>query len=199
MVSDALNCIQRTDGTMPAGTTTKATHQAAYLRSFRVPYPKAAVAAKVSQIAAELGITLSRLVMPTRDTLAHYEVLLEAITSLVEMKKVADRVDQDIRTAKMRLGIRDSEAPVEMPMDVDEDGQVPETPGEGRAHSVVSTRSGRSRKQASVETRLCLVPFGAYCHLPQMGTTDRRSMSVSSVDTSATSTTRAGTKRQKLG
>lgn len=131
------------------GTTTKASHQAAYLRSFRVAYPKAAVAAKVTQIANELGISLSRLVMPTRDTLLAHEALLEAITSLVELKKVADRVDQEIRTAKMRLGMRESDAPADGPMDVDEDGQAPDTPGEGRAHSVVSTRSGRSRKQAS--------------------------------------------------
>jgi DNA methyltransferase 1-associated protein 1 len=136
---------------MLAGTTTKAAHQAAHLRSFRVPYPKAAVAAKVTQIATELGVSLSRLVMPTRDTLVAHEALLEAITSLVELKKVADRVDQEIRTAKMRLGMREGdEAPAEGAMDVDEDGQAPEdTPGEGRAHSVVSTRSGRSRKQAS--------------------------------------------------
>ena len=87
--------------------------------------------------------------MPTRDTLISHEALLEAITSLVELKKVADRVDQDIRTAKMRLGMRESEAPADGPMDVDEDGQAPDTPGEGRAQSVVSTRSGRSRKQAS--------------------------------------------------
>jgi DNA methyltransferase 1-associated protein 1 len=147
---------------MPAGT--KTTHQAAYLRSFRVPYPKAAVTAKVSQIASELGITLSRLVMPTRDTLTHYDALLEAITSLVEMKKVADRVDQDIRTAKMRLGLRESETPAEMPMDVDEDGRAPDTPGEGRAHSVVSTRSGRSRRQASVDNEIISHPLGAYCH-----------------------------------
>ena len=147
--SDALQCIQRTDGIMPAGTTTKTAHQAAYLRSFRVPYPKAAVAAKVTQISAELGVSLSRLVMPTRDTLIAHEALLEAITSLVELKKVADRVDQDIRTAKMRLGMRESEPPADGPMEVDEDGHAPETPGEGRAHSVVSTRSGRSRKQAS--------------------------------------------------
>ncbi|KAI0276322.1 hypothetical protein BGY98DRAFT_986364 [Russula aff. rugulosa BPL654] len=175
---DALHCIQRTDVMTPVGTTTKASHQAAYLRSFRVAYPKAAVAAKVTQIANELGISLSRLVMPTRDTLQAHEALLDAITSLVELKKVADRVDQDIRTAKMRLGLRESDAPVDGPMDVD-DGQAPDTPGEGRAHSVVSTRSGRSRKQTGT-------------------TNDRRSMSVSSVDTSATSTTRAGTKRQKL-
>jgi len=178
---DALHCIQRTDGPTPTGTTTtKTTHQAAYLRSFRLPYPKAAVAAKVSQIATELGIALSRLVVPTRDTLAHHEALLEAITALVEMKKVADRVDQEIRTAKIRLGMRESEPPGEARMDVDEDAQGPDTPAEGRAQSVVSTRSGRSRKQTGT-------------------TNDRRSMSVSSVDTSATSTTRAGTKRQKLG
>lgn len=176
---DAMHCIQRTDGTTPAGTTTKATHQAAYLRSFRLAYPKAAVAAKVTQIASELGVSLSRLVMPTRDTLAQHEALLEGITTLVEMKKVADRVDQEIRTAKMRLGMRESETPAETPMDVDEDVQAPDTPGEGRAQSVVSTRSGRSRK-----------PTGT--------TNDRRSMSVSSVDTSATSATRAGTKRQKF-
>lgn len=176
---DALQCIQRTDGITPVGTTTKTSHQAVYLRTFRVAYPKAAAAAKVTQIANELGISLSRLVMPTRDTLLAQEALLEAITSLVELKKVGDRVDQEIRTAKMRLGMRESEAPADGPMDVDEDGQAPDTPGEGRAHSVVSTRSGRSRKQTGA-------------------TNDRRSMSVSSVDTSGTSTTRAGTKRQKL-
>jgi DNA methyltransferase 1-associated protein 1 len=198
-----LHCIQRADVATHAGTTTKATHQAAYLRSFRVSYPKAAVAAKVTQIAGELGITLSRLVVPTRDTLAAYDSLLEAITAVVEAKKVSDRLDQEIRTAKMRLGMRESEAPADMPMDVDEDGQAPpETPGDGRAQSVVSTRSGRSRKQVSYsETTSSLIPhtLGAYWHAPQTGTTnERRSMSVSSVDTSATSTTRAGTKRQKL-
>ena len=66
------------------------------------------------------------------------------------MKKVADRVDQEIRTAKMRLGMRESETPGETPMDVDEDVQAPDTPGEGRAQSVVSTRSGRSRRQVSL-------------------------------------------------
>jgi len=147
--SDAIQCIQRTDGITPAGTTTKASHQAAYLRSFRIAFPKTAVAAKVTQIANELGISLSRLVMPTRDTLLAHEALLETITSLVELKKVADRVDQDIRTAKIRLGMRESVTPAEGPMGVDEDGQAPDTPGEGRAHSVVSTRSGRSRKQVS--------------------------------------------------
>ena len=94
--------------------------------------------------------------MPTRDTLTQHEALLESITGLVEMKKVADRVDQEIRTAKMRLGMRESETPGETPMDVDEDGQAPGTPGEGRAQSVVSTRSGRSRRQVSLSDAVFL-------------------------------------------
>jgi DNA methyltransferase 1-associated protein 1 len=136
------------------GTSTKTTHQAAYLRSFRLAYPKAAVAAKVTQIANELGISLSRLVMPTRDTLAQHDALLDAITTLVEMKKVADRMEQDMRTAKIRLGLRESVPPGggETPMEVDEDGQqAPDTLAEGRAQSVVSTRSGRSRKQVGFQ------------------------------------------------
>jgi DNA methyltransferase 1-associated protein 1 len=148
--ADALHCIYRTDGMTPMGTSTKATHQAVYLRSFRLSYPKAAVAAKVTQIANELGISLSRLVMPTRDTLAHHDALLDAITTLVEMKKVGDRMEQDMRTAKIRLGLRSSVPPgeVDTSMEVDEDGQpAPDTLAEGRAQSVVSTRSGRSRKQ----------------------------------------------------
>jgi DNA methyltransferase 1-associated protein 1 len=153
MGPDLLHCIQRTDGSTLTGTTTKATHQAVFLRSFRLSYPKAAVQAKVSQIAAELGISLSRLVMPTRDTLAQHEELLEAITALVDMKKAADRMDQEIRTAKIRLGMRGSEAPGETPMDVDEGGQAPATPVEGRAQSVVSTRSGRSRRQVCFNER----------------------------------------------
>jgi DNA methyltransferase 1-associated protein 1 len=154
MGSDALHCIQRTDGsTLTGTTTTKNTHQAAFLRSFRLPYPKAAVQAKVTQIAAELGISLSRLVMPTRDTLAQHEALLQAITALVETKKVADHMDQEIRTAKIRLGMRESEPPGETPMDVDEDGQAPATLVEGRAQSGVSTRSGRSRRQVRFNER----------------------------------------------
>ncbi|KXN89596.1 SWR1-complex protein 4 [Leucoagaricus sp. SymC.cos] len=166
---DAQNCIIRTE--LPNTTSaTKAAHQPAYLRSFKLPVPKAAIAPKVTQALAELGISHTRLVMPTRDNVAQLESLLEATMALIEMKRVVDKVDYDIRALRTQLGLKDGqddEVKAEG-MEVDEsviDGEAGE-----RAQSVASTRSGRgSRKQS------------------------RRSMSVSSVDTS----TRPNTKRQK--
>lgn len=109
----------------------------------------------------EIGISHGRLVMPTRDNCVQLESLLEAATALVETKKVVDKVEQDIRVLKARLGKRESEGAEDSfgtgeaaptPMDVDE----VEAEADGRAQSVVSTRSARSvrsRKQVS-STRL---------------------------------------------
>ncbi|KAF8165527.1 SWR1-complex protein 4 [Crassisporium funariophilum] len=184
---DAQHCIIRTD--IPAtAVATKAAHQPAYLRSFKLPIPKAAIAPKITQALAELGISHSRLVMPTRENIAQLESLLDATTALVETKRVADKVDQDIQVLKVRLGMRanselgeggaGTKIEAEDGMDIDgsqvaEGEGDPEEGDDGRAQSVVSTRSGRSRKHP------------------------RRSMSISSVDTIATVSTRAGTKRQK--
>ncbi|KAJ7584333.1 hypothetical protein C8J56DRAFT_950702 [Mycena floridula] len=152
---DAMHCIIRTDppATTPA---TKAAHQPAYLRTFKVPVPKAAIAPKVAQSLAELGVIHSRLVMPTRDNSMLLESLLDATVALIETKKAVDKVDFDIGVAKERLGLRNS---VERatPMDLDE-----HLADDGRAQSVLSARSGRGRKA------------------------NARSMSVSSVDTSVT-------------
>ncbi|KAG6911253.1 hypothetical protein DXG01_003120 [Tephrocybe rancida] len=149
---DAANCIIRTDPptTVPV---TKAAHQPAYLRSYKLPTPKSAVAPKVTAALAELGINHNRLVMPTRDNITQLESLLEATTALVETKRVVDKVEYDIRILKGRLGMRESQGAESQPsgdiMDVDEAIDGGEAIGEdGRAQSVVSTRS---RKQASVE------------------------------------------------
>lgn len=108
--------------------------------------------------------------MPTRENTAQLESLLDATSSLVETKKVIDRVEQEIRVLKVRLGRKGSEGTeaeadadgdadadgetntgtgtgVATPMNVDEGGEGEND--EGRAQSVLSTRSGRSRKQAS--------------------------------------------------
>ncbi|KAF7352641.1 SWR1-complex protein 4 [Mycena venus] len=121
---------------------TKAAHQPAYLRSFKLPFPKAAIAQKVTQALTELGVSHARLVMPTQGNVALLEALLDATASLVDTKEDGDA-------------------------DGDGEGE------DGRAQSVVSTRSARSRKH------------------------NRRSLSISSVETSATVSTRAGTKRQR--
>lgn len=95
--------------------------------------------------------------MPTRDNIAQLESLLEATTALVETKRVVDKVEYDIRLLKSRLGMRESqdaegEAVTADAMEVDEGYDGGEGVGEdGRANSVVSTRSARSRKHVSSE------------------------------------------------
>lgn len=163
--------------------------------------PKAAIAPKITQALAELGISHSRLVMPTRENCAHLESLLEATTALVETKRVADKVDYDIQVLKDRLGRRASQgADGEShensgngsTMDVDETERAEgEIEGDGRAQSVVSTRSARSRKHVSAH-----IYFLNIWNIILVGHVQpRRSMSISSVDTSIS--TRAATKRQK--
>ncbi|KAG5652415.1 hypothetical protein H0H81_005063 [Sphagnurus paluster] len=148
---DAANCIIRTDppATIPV---TKAAHQPAHLRSYKLPVPKAAVAPKITAALAELGISHSRLVMPTRDNIMQLEALLEATTSLVDTKRVVDKIGYDIRILKSRLGMRESQGAEGHPdaMDVDE-GEVGD---DGRAQSVTSARSARNRKQVRTASKL---------------------------------------------
>jgi len=199
---DAHHCIVRTEPPAATATATKTAHHPVYLRSFKLPIPKAAIAPKVTQALSELGVSHARLVIPTRENCVLLESLLDATGALVETKKVVDRVDQEIRVLKGRLGRKASEG-VDADADADADGEADaegeadadgETntgsgtgeatpmnvdegadgePGAGRAQSVVSIRSGRSRKQ------------------------NQRSLSISSIDTSASVSTRGGRKRQK--
>ncbi|KAJ6598891.1 hypothetical protein DFH09DRAFT_17877 [Mycena vulgaris] len=180
---DLAHCITRTDLPPVTSTATKAAHQPAYLRSFKLPFPKSAIAPKVTQALAELGVAHTRLVMPTQGNVVLLEALLDATASLVDTKKVVDKVEYDIEVLRSRLGMQGSAPKVEEgdgsadAMEVDDgndaEGEADGEGEDGRAQSVVSTRSARSRKQT------------------------RRSMSISSVDTSATVSTRAGTKRQR--
>jgi len=177
---DAQHCIVRTD--VPTSVTaTKAAHQPAYLRSFKLPTPKAAIAPKVTLALSELGISHSRLVMPTRENVIQFESLLDAATALIEIKRLVDKTDNDIKVSRNRLGLREKSQSVgdgEPKMENDDAMDIDYTQGEdieegdGRGESVVSSRS---RKHS------------------------RRSLSVSSGDTTVNVFTRAGTKRQKRG
>jgi DNA methyltransferase 1-associated protein 1 len=142
---------------------TKGPHPAAHLRSFKLPVPKASVAPKVAQVLAEIGVQHTRLVIPTRDNLLQLESLLEATYQLLDIKKLVDRTNQEIRVVKSRLQLRASEAPeakngddadmdadaeVGSPMDLDAEGSA-DRDAEGevdeeRAPSVVSTRSRKN-------------------------------------------------------
>ncbi|KAI0329529.1 hypothetical protein GY45DRAFT_1279515 [Cubamyces sp. BRFM 1775] len=160
---DALHCIHRT-GDPQTTTSSKAPHTPVHLRSLKIPQPKQTIAQRIAQVLGELGISHNRLVMPTRDNIARLESVVHDAGLVVEKKKALDKVEQDLKTMKARLAALRGEAP-------EEDGEAPQTPMEveegpdesvvdGRAQSVMSTKSTRSRRQT------------------------RRSMSISSVDTS---------------
>ncbi|KAI0796325.1 hypothetical protein BC629DRAFT_1504858 [Irpex lacteus] len=156
---DALHCIHRTEVPQTTTTiTTKAAHQPVYLRSYKLPTPKSATAPKIAQIMGELGVSHTRLVMPTKENSAKLESLLEAAGTLVETKKQVDRIEQEIKVAMERLGKSSEGGDEDDGMDVDEndgdgngggdgDGDAEGEPnGDGRAQSVVSTRSGRGSR-----------------------------------------------------
>lgn len=103
---DALHCIHRTEVPQNA-TTTKAAHHPVYLRSYKIPAPRNAAAQRVAQVLGELGIRHERLVMPTRGNCQLLEQLLDAANALLDIKKVYDKVDQDIRVLQERLAERE--------------------------------------------------------------------------------------------
>ncbi|EJD48360.1 hypothetical protein AURDEDRAFT_136078 [Auricularia subglabra TFB-10046 SS5] len=103
-VDDEKHCIIRTDGGSLTTPATKAAHQPVCLRSSRIPQPKTTNAAKIQAALTELGINFSRLVMPTRDTLANLETLLEAAGQYVEAKRTLDKIDHEIRVIKQKKG-----------------------------------------------------------------------------------------------
>lgn len=118
---------------------------------------------------------------------------MDATTNLVELKRVLDKVNQDIEVLKARLDLReggggDGSSVVDA-MDLDDRAETVEPEGDsGRAQSVLSARSTRSRKNVdSCSPHLLICTDHSF--------QARRSMSVSSVDTSVNS--RPATKRQK--
>jgi len=184
---DILHCIHRTSAPVPNNLpVTKNAHTPVYLRSVKIPVPKpAGLAPKVIAILAELGINHLKLVMPTKENCERLESLLDAASALVDLKRAVDRVEQEISTTRERIdSSKSTSASVAgdtagTPMDVDQDETGTERDADGekedesvRAESVVSIRSARGRKSS------------------------RRSMSISSVDTSTPVATRA-TKRMK--
>ncbi|KAJ3989587.1 hypothetical protein F5890DRAFT_1400578 [Lentinula detonsa] len=193
-VYDATHCIIRNDPP-PTTPATKVAHTPAYLRSFKIPYPKAAIAHKVNALLTEIGVSHSRLVMPTQANCQHLESVIDAATNLVELKKVLDKVNQDVEVLKNRLELREDGGDggsVADAIETDDRGETAEPEGENRRSlSVMSARSTRSRKHVSVSHSVSLDCIDLLHHQ------SRRSMSVSSVDTAVPSSTRTGIKRQK--
>ena len=75
-------------------------------RSYKLPTPKQATTAKVSQTLLEYGINNSGLVMPARENILYLESLIDT-TLLLETKKNVNRVERDIRVMEARILMRD--------------------------------------------------------------------------------------------
>lgn len=179
-----------------AAPATKTAHQPVYLRSYKLPLPKSALAPKIAQALVELGVPVvgpgfppppsgpgvsgdkgalagvagvfqlapagnvvaPRLVMPTRANCARLERLMDAVGALVETKRACDRVDQDARVAKSRMGMKEEDG--EDGAQGSAEGRSPEGEEEstsGRGMSVVSSVSaqgeGRGRRQRRAVSR----------------------------------------------
>ncbi|KAF8311157.1 hypothetical protein DL93DRAFT_2083603 [Clavulina sp. PMI_390] len=117
---DITHCITRTDN-LP--TNTKSGTQAAHFRSTRVPIPKQASAAKITAILAENGISVSRLVMPTRPNVERLEMLQQAANMLFEVKKNLDRVEYEVARLKAQKEALEGEGAADADGDGDGDGE----------------------------------------------------------------------------
>lgn len=100
-ILDIQNCIWRHEPSQTGiGVTKSSSTLPVHLRSTRIPLPRAQLLPKITAVLAEHGISISRLVMPTRANLERMEALQTAATVLLETKKAVDRVDLEIRTLK---------------------------------------------------------------------------------------------------
>lgn len=71
------------------------------LRSSRLPAPKASVAQRVTTALAELSIS-TKLILPTKDNVDKLDALQGALGGLVEMKKMVDRAEGELRMMRKR-------------------------------------------------------------------------------------------------
>lgn len=182
---DQVNCVTRLD-TPPTAASTKAAHIPAHLRSSKLPYPKPSIAPKVIAALTELGINTTRLVMPTKENIQRFESLLDATAVMIDMKKAVDRVDQEIRTQKKLLG-----------MIAGEDSTTPAHGGEMRSGEADSgdqnkedVKEETSQSKIDVDREPSIVPADGTTEGAPPQQSHKRSLSISSVDTSATTATR---------
>jgi len=102
------------------------------LRSARTPQPKASLAPKINAALAELNIS-TRLIMPTKANQDRLEGLINAIGTLIELKRQVDRSEYEIGVLRARKGVTGGGAAV---AEVDE--------GRKRSVSVTSSASARA-------------------------------------------------------
>lgn len=211
--TDVLHCITRGEMISSTAPSTKTAHVPAHLRSTKLPTPKASIAPKVTALLAELGVSHVRLVMPTRENIQHLEALLDAAAVLIDTKKSVDRIDQEIRTHKKLLDLDagedgQAEAAADGEGEDDSGGEragdagtaeesaVADVVDGDREQSVAATgfpSEGPSSKQVRASICFCVPFFAGRKVMSSIINLQnhKRSLSLSSVETSATAATRA--------
>ncbi|RXK41024.1 hypothetical protein M231_01655 [Tremella mesenterica] len=102
---DGVRCIYRVSnpesnpGSTPSATK-HATHNPVFLRSTKLPVPKANATIRITEILTELGVSTQKLVMPTRTNIEMLEAVFNAAAGVIEMKRQVDRVEQELRTLR---------------------------------------------------------------------------------------------------
>ncbi|KAI5455196.1 swr complex subunit [Naganishia albida] len=137
-------------------------HHPAFLRSTKLAQPKTtsqATTTKITTLLEELGVSASRLIMPTRENLERYEALLGACGMLVDIKRMVDRAEQEVRVLKMQkesgvvgTPVMGTMAPPPVPLHADAQGLVRTSSGlvEGnkrqkqRSASIVSSSASEA-------------------------------------------------------
>ena len=97
-------------------TTSRNAHQPAYLRGTRLPPLKPDIKNKTHALLAEMHISTVSLVMPTKDNISALEKTIHAAEGLIEMKRLVDRVEVEVRTLKAQRDGIAMTAPVAVPV-----------------------------------------------------------------------------------
>ncbi|KAG8846154.1 swr complex subunit [Tulasnella sp. 330] len=102
---DPVNCLTQVvpSSAHPQLSATKAAHRAVHLRSSLIPVPKAAALARINGIISETGLHPGKLVMPTAANIERMEALQAAAGGLADMKRLVDKVEQEVKILKARL------------------------------------------------------------------------------------------------
>ncbi|KAJ9112620.1 hypothetical protein QFC19_000640 [Naganishia cerealis] len=103
---DRRNNIYRLPAAGAASSTTRTLHQSAFLRSTKLAQPRSTTSAlstsRITELLEQHGVSANRLLMPMRHNLEAYEALLGTCAMLVDVKRMTDRAEQEVRVLKMQ-------------------------------------------------------------------------------------------------
>ncbi|KAJ9123027.1 hypothetical protein QFC22_001216 [Naganishia vaughanmartiniae] len=103
---DRRNNIYRLPSSGAASSSTRTLYQPAFLRSTKLAQPRSTSSAlstsRINELLEQHGVSPSRLLMPTRHNLEAYEALLGTCAMLVDVKRMVDRAEQEVRVLRMQ-------------------------------------------------------------------------------------------------